>query len=496
MIESGIDMSYDGVSNGDPTSRKASPRPPGGGGVGATMVRSRQGQLRANTKMLLMKQQIEQEKARTRGSGCGGQSMHSGVAAVVGSLPVSSSMPDIDLSTRSQLVFQAFLKDSGQSHAVECKQPSRPVGLGQTAPVRYIVVSTDTRAQLGGPCSAPTDVVGGGPRYNVTSPLSAAGDIGSNATSISDADDFLNDDSLSLEAIDPLNDKDLDVLSALLPEDILTAESYADPRFTTDIKLSLKPSASCPAMSVRPPPTSGGYRGGRQKEPPPPVMTEAERLQWEKDRLKKDNHNIIEKRRRYKINDCITELARLLPQSYDLDLQNKKGVILQASVDYIKRLQQDQEEMSEIVTRHEELEKANRQLMLDIQKLQMTLKSQQLCTAAPAPEPMDQPTSAVDHQPLLMQDIILEQNMHPADCQGQLLQGDDHLGNILFDYDGQPDILGSVMPLATGLLSTGPTDMDLGDFNFTDLADANDDSILNGPTATLFSTLSNDMHHL
>ena len=37
---------------------------------------------------------------------------------------------------------------------------------------------------------------------------------------------------------------------------------------------------------------SSGYRGGRQKEPPPPMMTEAERLVWERERMKKDNHNI------------------------------------------------------------------------------------------------------------------------------------------------------------------------------------------------------------
>jgi len=49
------------------------------------------------------------------------------------------------------------------------------------------------------------------------------------------------------------------------------------------------------------------------------------------------------------------------------DLQNKKGNILQASVDYIKRLKREQRAMSELVARQDELEKTNRQLTLDIQ---------------------------------------------------------------------------------------------------------------------------------
>jgi len=49
------------------------------------------------------------------------------------------------------------------------------------------------------------------------------------------------------------------------------------------------------------------------------------------------------------------------------DLQNKKGNILQSSVDYIKRLKKEQMAMSELVARQEELEKTNRQLALDVQ---------------------------------------------------------------------------------------------------------------------------------
>lgn len=66
--------------------------------------------------------------------------------------------------------------------------------------------------------------------------------------------------------------------------------SYAEGIMHGDCKTAIKSSASCPTMLSRQP--SSGYRGGRQKEPPPPMMTEAERLVWEKERIKKDNHNI------------------------------------------------------------------------------------------------------------------------------------------------------------------------------------------------------------
>jgi len=102
-------------------------------------------------------------------------------------------------------------------------------------------------------------------------------------------------------------------------------------------------------------------------------MSEEERKVWQRERMKKDNHNIIEKRRRYKINDCIQELSRLLPSSYDLDLQNKKGTILQAAVDYIQRLQKDQDSLVDMTNRQLSLERSNRQLLIQIQQLESTL---------------------------------------------------------------------------------------------------------------------------
>ncbi|UJR26920.1 hypothetical protein I4U23_008229 [Adineta vaga] len=65
-----------------------------------------------------------------------------------------------------------------------------------------------------------------------------------------------------------------------------------------------------------------------------------------RDRQKKDNHNMIERRRRFNINDRIKELGTLLPKGTDLDLKQNKGTILRASVDYIKILRRQYENTS------------------------------------------------------------------------------------------------------------------------------------------------------
>ena len=66
--------------------------------------------------------------------------------------------------------------------------------------------------------------------------------------------------------------------------------------------------------------------------------------QYTKDRQKKDNHNAIERRRRFNINDRIKELGTLLPKQ-DPEIRPNKGTILKSSVDYIQSLQGEQERM-------------------------------------------------------------------------------------------------------------------------------------------------------
>ncbi|KAG5830756.1 hypothetical protein ANANG_G00313970 [Anguilla anguilla] len=82
-----------------------------------------------------------------------------------------------------------------------------------------------------------------------------------------------------------------------------------------------------------------------------------------KERQKKDNHNIIERRRRYNINYRIKELGTMIPKSNDPDMRWNKGSILKASVDYIKWLQKEQQQVRELENRQRRLEQANRLLL-------------------------------------------------------------------------------------------------------------------------------------
>uniref|UniRef100_A0A3B3QIL3 Melanocyte inducing transcription factor a n=1 Tax=Paramormyrops kingsleyae TaxID=1676925 RepID=A0A3B3QIL3_9TELE len=86
-----------------------------------------------------------------------------------------------------------------------------------------------------------------------------------------------------------------------------------------------------------------------------------------KERQKKDNHNLIERRRRFNINDRIKELGTLIPKSNDPDMRWNKGTILKASVDYIRKLQREQQRAKDLENRQKRLEHANRHLMLRIQ---------------------------------------------------------------------------------------------------------------------------------
>ncbi|KAL7884633.1 hypothetical protein AOLI_G00074030 [Acnodon oligacanthus] len=101
-------------------------------------------------------------------------------------------------------------------------------------------------------------------------------------------------------------------------------------------------------------------------------LTDAETKAIIKERQKKDNHNLIERRRRFNINDRIKELGELVPKSSDpSEMRWNKGTILKASVDYIRKLQKEQQRSKEMELRQKKLEHANRTLLLRIQELEM-----------------------------------------------------------------------------------------------------------------------------
>uniref|UniRef100_A0A8C7R1N4 Transcription factor binding to IGHM enhancer 3b n=1 Tax=Oncorhynchus mykiss TaxID=8022 RepID=A0A8C7R1N4_ONCMY len=79
----------------------------------------------------------------------------------------------------------------------------------------------------------------------------------------------------------------------------------------------------------------------------------------------------VERKRRFNINDRITELGSIIPHSRDSELRWNKGTILKASVDYIRKLQKEQQRAKEVEMRQKKLEHANHCLMLRIQELEV-----------------------------------------------------------------------------------------------------------------------------
>ncbi|XP_062315356.1 microphthalmia-associated transcription factor-like [Osmerus eperlanus] len=135
-----------------------------------------------------------------------------------------------------------------------------------------------------------------------------------------------------------------------------------------------------------------------------------------KERQKKDNHNLIERRRRFNINDRIKELGTLIPKSNDPDMRWNKGTILKASVDYIRKLQREQQRAKELENRQKKLEHANRHLILRIQELEMQarahglgMNASALCSAVMSTQTIKQESAMGDLYPLHSQ-----HQHHPA----------------------------------------------------------------------------------
>ncbi|KAM7401900.1 hypothetical protein PAMP_017177 [Pampus punctatissimus] len=128
-----------------------------------------------------------------------------------------------------------------------------------------------------------------------------------------------------------------------------------------------------------------------------------------KERQKKDNHNLIERRRRFNINDRIKELGTMIPKPIDLDVRWNKGTILRASVDYIKRMQKDVQRTREVENNFKRMEMANKQLLLRIQELEMQAHMHGLPSTSPSGL---NPTDMM--APYIKQETSTEENLsHP-----------------------------------------------------------------------------------
>ncbi|XP_030234687.1 transcription factor E3 isoform X2 [Gadus morhua] len=153
-------------------------------------------------------------------------------------------------------------------------------------------------------------------------------------------------------------------------DDIISLESSFNEDFLIhsqpDMLLDVYSSAGSDDPSITTSKSSLGNLESAKREP-----QEVETKVLAKERQKKDNHNLIERRRRFNINDRIQELGAMIPRSADQELRWNKGTILKASVDYIRRLQKEQQRARDLEVRQRTLENSNRTLELRVQELEL-----------------------------------------------------------------------------------------------------------------------------
>ncbi|XP_073674705.1 transcription factor E3a isoform X2 [Garra rufa] len=213
-----------------------------------------------------------------------------------------------------------------------------------------------------------------------SSPLAVLS-LGSNKEEIED----VIDDIISLES--SLNDEFMTLIDSglQLPNTLPVSGSLLDVYSSQGMAApSITVSSSCPADL---------HNVKRE-------LSDAEAKAIMKERQKKDNHNLIERRRRFNINDRIKELGALIPKSSDPEMRWNKGTILKASVDYIRKLQKEQHRAKEMEMRQKKLEHANRSLLLRIQELEMQARLHGISSSQISDATLTQTqTLTLDHNP-------------------------------------------------------------------------------------------------
>ncbi|XP_041836294.1 transcription factor E3b isoform X2 [Melanotaenia boesemani] len=192
-------------------------------------------------------------------------------------------------------------------------------------------------------------------------------------------------------------------------------------------------------------------------------ITDADAKALLKERQKKDNHNLIERRRRFNINDRIKELGTLIPKSNDPEMRWNKGTILKASVDYIRKLQKEQQRSKDVEMRQRKLEQTNHVLMLRIQELEMQARLHGLSASTNI-------SSGLSSDPPLLQQQGAPQGSQslPPNTTGASTQNLLSLGAV-----GQPLPASFLSPPSSdspaGVTISSP--LDLGSLSFAELDD-------------------------
>ncbi|XP_051967356.1 transcription factor E3-like [Xyrauchen texanus] len=188
-------------------------------------------------------------------------------------------------------------------------------------------------------------------------------------------------------------------------------------------------------------------------------ITDVEARTLIKEKQKKHNHNLIERRRRFNINDRIKELGALIPKSNDPEMRLNKGTILKASVDYIRKLQIEQQRAKDVEMKQKKLEQANQTLLLRIQELEMQARLQGL--SATMSSGMGSDTS------------FLQQQLHQANQSLQLIAGEPQthltMEGAMAQSSHSPFLTVAPSGSPAGAAVSGP--LDLGAFSFAELDD-------------------------
>nr|QBG58751.1 microphthalmia-associated transcription factor [Sinohyriopsis cumingii] len=312
---------------------------------------------RTNLKQQLMRQHAQNEDKRQQ-EACHIQKVYQQSQGI--NVPLSSTPPTSCELPHQVLQVTTKLENPTKYHIVQNQKRQIEMFISSSVPKGTTIHSLPVRNtsmsnEIAHVCGSAPD-----PDRCESSPLSL--EPSSAATSVSEVESFLNELGM-LDTVDSNLDDDLSLIEPSLAHmsSTLPQSNY---QVFEPVQVSGKTSMSAPTV----------LPGQRIRTPP--YMNDEEARSWAKERQKKDNHNMIERRRRFNINDRIKELGTLLPKTIDPDLRQNKGSILKASVDYIRRLKKDQDKLRHVEEKQRAMEASNRKLMLRMQQLELVLKAQ------------------------------------------------------------------------------------------------------------------------
>lgn len=307
---------------------------------------------RINMKMQLQKEQAEEQKRRSQNQQLNKTTTQSQAILLPNATTTSASVPGEILQVQTNLQHPT-------RYHVQQKQRNQVANyLSNSVGTSKVVVNQLLRPHHGSLPDAKTTGIGNA--SGLSAPASPLSRLQLSTSADSQMDDII-DDIVSLESSFGENRGNL---STTLP----TIDRSALPTFsmTSAQKLTVydqnKTSSSCPPEII----------------PKQEYLDDDSRSNYLQDRVKKDNHNRIERRRRYNINDRIKELGTLVPRNTDPDMRWNKGSILKASVDHMRDLQNRVTRSEKIERNQKQMQNINRRLMLRIQELEMLAKSKGL----------------------------------------------------------------------------------------------------------------------